>query len=60
MNLRKGWLRGAGQPAPFVIFKQRIEWRLTMQIQRDGYIISTDRMRLDLDVIHDFLANQSY
>jgi len=31
-----------------------------MQIQRDGYIISTDRARLDLDVIHDFLANQSY
>ena len=31
-----------------------------MQVQRDGYIISTDRARLDLDVIHDFLANQSY
>ena len=31
-----------------------------MQIQRDGYIISTDRARLDLDVIHDFLVNQSY
>ena len=31
-----------------------------MQIQRDGYIIDTDRARLDLDVIHDFLANQSY
>lgn len=31
-----------------------------MQIQRDGYIIDPDRARLDLDVIHDFLANQSY
>ena len=31
-----------------------------MQIQHDGYIIDTDRARLDLDVIHDFLANQSY
>ncbi|HVN29439.1 MAG TPA: pyridoxamine 5'-phosphate oxidase family protein, partial [Candidatus Binataceae bacterium] len=26
----------------------------------DGFLISTDTARLDLDVIHDFLANKSY
>ena len=30
------------------------EWR------RPPYTISTDRSRLDLDVIHDFLANEAY
>lgn len=28
--------------------------------QRDGYTVSTDPARLDLDAIHDYLANQSY
>lgn len=27
---------------------------------RDGFVISTDPARLDLDVIHDFLANEAY
>jgi GNAT superfamily N-acetyltransferase len=27
---------------------------------RDGFLISTDPARLDLDVIHDFLANEAY
>ncbi len=27
---------------------------------RDEYVISTDRARLDLDLIHDYLSNQSY
>lgn len=26
----------------------------------DGYLISTDRARLDLDLIHDYLSNRSY
>jgi len=28
--------------------------------QRDDYTISTDRSRLDLDLIHDFISNRSY
>jgi hypothetical protein len=28
--------------------------------QRDGYTLSTDPARLDLDAIHDYLAHQSY
>jgi hypothetical protein len=28
--------------------------------QRDDYSISTDRSRLNLDLIHDFLSNQTY
>jgi hypothetical protein len=28
--------------------------------QRDEYTISTDRHRLDIPVIHDFVSNQSY
>src|SRR5262245_46762595 len=30
------------------------EWK------RDGYTISTDRARLDVALIHEFLANRSY
>jgi GNAT superfamily N-acetyltransferase len=28
--------------------------------ERDGYVISTDRSRLDIDLIHDFLSKTSY
>src|SRR5215831_15425437 len=28
--------------------------------QRDDYIISTDRARLDLDLIHNYLSHESY
>lgn len=28
--------------------------------QRGDYVISTDRTRLDLEVVHDYLSNQSY
>jgi GNAT superfamily N-acetyltransferase len=28
--------------------------------QRDDYIISTNRSRLDIDLIHDFISNDSY
>ena len=28
--------------------------------QRDDYTISTDRSRLDLDLIHNYLSNESY
>ena len=28
--------------------------------QRDGYLLSTDPERIDLGVVHDFLANDSY
>ncbi|MGV3561285.1 GNAT family N-acetyltransferase [Larkinella arboricola] len=31
-----------------------------MEVQRGSYTISTDPARLQFDVIHDFLANQSY
>ncbi|RAJ97427.1 acetyltransferase (GNAT) family protein [Larkinella arboricola] len=31
-----------------------------MEVQRGRYTISTDPARLQFDVIHDFLANQSY
>ena len=31
-----------------------------LEFQKDGYTISTDPARLDLEVIHDFLANRSY
>ncbi|MFD1141978.1 GNAT family N-acetyltransferase [Larkinella insperata] len=31
-----------------------------MDVQRDRYTISTDPARLQFDVIHDFLTNQSY
>jgi hypothetical protein len=27
---------------------------------RDGYIISTDKSRLDIPAIHDYLSNRSY
>lgn len=30
------------------------------EYDRDGFQISTDPARLDLDVIHDFLANEAY
>lgn len=28
--------------------------------ERDGYVISTDRSRLNIDLIHDFLSNTTY
>src|SRR5580765_852363 len=28
--------------------------------ERDGYLISTDRSRLNIDLIHDFLSKTSY
>jgi N-acetylglutamate synthase-like GNAT family acetyltransferase len=31
-----------------------------LEFQKDNYTISTDPARLDLEVIHDFLANRSY
>ena len=31
-----------------------------MEWHRDGYTLSTDRARLDLDVVHAFLSGQSY
>lgn len=31
-----------------------------LEIDRDEFTVSTDSARLDLDVIHDFLANRSY
>ena len=31
-----------------------------MDVQQDNYTISTDRARLQFDVIYDFLANRSY
>jgi GNAT superfamily N-acetyltransferase len=33
---------------------------MTQEWHRDRYLISTDRQRLDLELIHDFLSNQSY
>lgn len=30
------------------------------EYQRDGFLVSTDPTRFDLDAIHDFLANESY
>jgi GNAT superfamily N-acetyltransferase len=30
------------------------------EYEQDGFLISTDPARLDLDVIHDFLANEAY
>jgi GNAT superfamily N-acetyltransferase len=32
----------------------------TMECQRGAYTISTDRARLDLDLIHDYLSHSSY
>src|ERR1051325_2407339 len=31
-----------------------------MERRRDGYLISTDRERLDLDLIHRFLSEDAY
>ena len=31
-----------------------------MQWERDGYVVTDDRARLDLAVIHAFLAGESY
>ena len=31
-----------------------------MELNRDGFVISTDRSRLDLEAIQDFLAQDSY
>ena len=31
-----------------------------MEIERNGFIVSTDRSRLDIDVIHSFLSRESY
>lgn len=33
---------------------------LLFESQRDGFTISTDRSRLDVAMIHDYLANRSY
>lgn len=30
------------------------------EVRRDGFLLSTDRARLDVDTIHRFLAEQSY
>lgn len=32
----------------------------TIEFNRPGFVISTDRSRLQINVIHDFLSNQSY
>ncbi|MFH1086891.1 MAG: GNAT family N-acetyltransferase [Chloroflexota bacterium] len=32
----------------------------TLKVQRDGYTISTDRDRLDVPLIHEFLSQRSY
>ncbi len=32
----------------------------TAEIQLEGYVISTDKTRLDLHLIHDFLSHSSY
>jgi len=31
-----------------------------VEYQRDGYLISTDRARLDLEFIHEFLSSSAY
>ena len=31
-----------------------------MELKRDGFVISTDRSRLDIEAIQDFLAQDSY
>ena len=31
-----------------------------VEYQRDGYLISTDRTRLDVEFIHEFLSNSAY
>ena len=31
-----------------------------VEYQRDGYLISTDRARLDIEFIHEFLSNSAY
>lgn len=33
---------------------------MTNEWKRDGYVISTERARLDMNLIHDFLTNSSY
>ncbi len=33
---------------------------IAVEYRRDNYLISTDRARLDITAIHDFLANRSY
>jgi GNAT superfamily N-acetyltransferase len=33
---------------------------MTDEWQKGEFLISTDKLKLDLEVIHDFLANQSY
>lgn len=30
------------------------------EVRRDGYLVSTDRSRLDLDAVHAFLSKESY
>jgi GNAT superfamily N-acetyltransferase len=30
------------------------------EVRRDGYLVSTERSRLDLDAVHAFLSNESY
>mgnify|MGYP001823202360 CR=1 FL=1 len=31
-----------------------------VEYQRDGYLISTDRARLDIEFVHEFLSNSAY
>lgn len=31
-----------------------------IELARDGYLVSTDRARLDIDLIHDWLSRESY
>lgn len=31
-----------------------------MEIERDGFVVSTDRSRLDIDAVHRFLVEESY
>lgn len=31
-----------------------------IEVEKDGYLISTDRKKLDIDVIHSFLSERSY
>lgn len=33
---------------------------MTEEYQRDGYVISTDKTRLDVDAIHGYLSQESY
>ena len=36
------------------------DWTRMVEYQRDGYLISTDKARLDLELIHEFLSSSAY